>query len=153
MEFQRAYTVDMEMPRYKHWQETGDIDWEYHLWWIEYMQRLRDEGKSVRRIKVVDEPLNDYWKFTYAQTGRLNAAGDATRWCNRQEMSHILVPPTDFYVLDGREVMFLHFGGDLQPSGYTVSENPELVAAATSAFNTAWDFSTPHDDYKPRNDR
>lgn len=149
VEFQREYVSDTQMPRYKLWQDTGKIDWDHHIWWIQYMNSLQIEGKHVRRIKVVDEPLNDYWQFIYEQTGRLNEAGDTTRWCNRKEMTNIFVPPTDFYVLDGSEVIFLHFGGDLKPSGYTASGDSDLVKAASSAFLQLWNVSIPHDDYKP----
>ncbi|WP_189168502.1 DUF6879 family protein [Pilimelia anulata] len=116
---------------------------------MEYMSSLRAAGKDVKRIKVVDEPLNDYWRFTHEQTGRSNEAGDTTRWTNRRNLADCLLPPTDFNILDEAELMLLHFDGALNPAGYSLVSEPRVVEAVTKAFRRARDVAVPHDVYRP----
>ncbi|GGK43098.1 hypothetical protein GCM10010124_39930 [Pilimelia terevasa] len=149
MEFQRYYASDTTQPRYQQWLADGTVDWAYYDEWIPYMEKLRAEGKIVRRIKVVDEPLNDYWRFTYAQVARLDAAGDSTRWLKRRDLVFDLFPANDFYILDGRELLYLHFDAELRPAGFSLVDDAELVEAATRSFARAWNMASPHHEYRP----
>ncbi|GGK07282.1 hypothetical protein GCM10010123_41410 [Pilimelia anulata] len=57
MEFQRYYASDTESDEFSTWAAGGPIDWAADDEWIARIRSMTDEGKDIRRIKVVDEPL------------------------------------------------------------------------------------------------
>nr|WP_189171943.1 DUF6879 family protein [Pilimelia anulata] len=60
-----------------------------------------------------------------------------------------LFPPTDFYVLDGRQLLFRHFDSELRPGGFTLTDDQDSVERTTRSFLRAWELATDHDDYRP----
>jgi hypothetical protein len=51
------------------------------------------------------------------------------------------MPPSDFYLLDDKTAMFLHFTGDGQANGYTVTGAPDVVSLCRTSFQAVWDVS------------
>jgi hypothetical protein len=87
--------------------------------------------------------------FEYDVTEAHNiASGESVRWLSRSQASDLLVPPTDFWVIDGVTV-FNHFDGSGNWVGEEVRDDPGLARRLTEAFDAVWDRATPHDAYRP----
>jgi hypothetical protein len=52
-------------------------------------------GVTVRRARVVSEPVGDYIRYEHACTAQNIAAGEDVRWLPRRLASDLLIPGND----------------------------------------------------------
>ncbi|MGO8892505.1 MAG: DUF6879 family protein, partial [Streptosporangiaceae bacterium] len=101
MEMRDIYTPDD--PDWLDWHAGHRFDPEKR-WasWSGLIRATVARGVSVRRIRLVSEPVTDYVRFEYDVTAAHNlAAGEQVRWLPRHAAAGLLVPCSDFWVLDG----------------------------------------------------
>ncbi|GGK09860.1 hypothetical protein GCM10010123_44720 [Pilimelia anulata] len=150
MELRDFYGVPGDFEAFAQWRRGEPVDNSYLDDWHALVSRLSGEGKSLRRIKVVCEPLGEYHRFSYETIDDIVRAGEPTRWCGRDKLTALRLPATDFYVLDQRTAMFLHYDGQGVVSKRLVTEDPELVRFCRAVFEDVWPLATDHHDYRPR---
>jgi len=118
--------------------------------WQELVRATVVRGVSVRRARIVSEPLSDYIRFEYEVTTELNiAAGEQVRWLPRRQASDVLVPGNDFWVFDDRLVRIHHFDGNGQQTGSELSQDQGLVGLFCGTFGNVWARAVDHSDYRP----
>jgi hypothetical protein len=106
-------------------------------------------GVSVRRARIVSEPVSDYARWEHWLTEPVNiAAGEQVRWLPRRLASTLAVPGNPYWVFDDRVVRFTIFGGDGEVQGSQYSEDAAVVEACRSAFEAVWQLATPHQEYR-----
>ena len=106
-------------------------------------------GVTVRRARIVSEPVSDYVRWEHSLTGPVNvAAGEEVRWLPRRLASTLALPGNPYWVLDDRLVRFTLFSGDGEVLGHQYSEDRAVVEACGSAFETVWGHAVPHEDYQ-----
>jgi hypothetical protein len=149
LEMRDSYGTAVEIPQIARWKAGEPDDFSWLGDWCDLMRRFRDEGKRCRRAKVVSLPLSEYQRWNYSVLAPIVASGEQIRWADRRAVSCLALPPSDFYLLDDKTVMFLHFTGDGQANGYTVTEDPDVVELCRTAFQAVWNLSTPHDEFRP----
>ena len=66
-----------------------------------------------------------------------------------QVVSSIPIPGNDFYVFDGRLVVFLHYAGNGLGTAKTTSTASADIRLCRSAFDAVWELAVPHRDYQP----
>lgn len=121
-------------------------------WWDEWWQLTADtvaRGVSMRRARVVFEPVSEYVRFEYDLTFMNVGAGEDVRWLPRRRASDLVLPGNDFWLFDEETVAFNHFTGDGEFTGMEISDAPELAKLCLSAFASVWDRAVPHEDYRP----
>jgi hypothetical protein len=75
-------------------------------------------GVTVRRARIVSEPVSDYVRWEHSLTEPVNiAAGEQVRWLPRRLASTLAVPGNPYWVFDNRLVRFTLFGGDGEVQG------------------------------------
>src|SRR5215471_19593494 len=78
--------------------------------WFTLVASTVARGVTVRRARLVAEPVTDYIRFEYDVTAAHNlAAGEQVRWLPRRDAAGIMVPCADFWVFDERVVLWNHF--------------------------------------------
>lgn len=112
------------------------------------MRRTTARGVSVRRARIVSEPLSDYSRHSQAGAVVNIAAGEEVRYLPRRHASDIALPGTDFWLIDGRLVRWNHFTGNGTSAGGEMSDDP-AAALCASAFTAAWERAVPYEDYNP----
>ncbi|MGH3154951.1 MAG: DUF6879 family protein, partial [Streptosporangiaceae bacterium] len=119
--------------------------------WLDLVAGLRSRDVQVRRARIVSEPVSEYIRFEYDVTFTNVAGGEEVRWLPRRRASGIALPGNDYWILDGRLVLFNHFTGDgeVAPEGREVSSDPEMVKLCVSAFEAVWERAVPHERYRP----
>jgi hypothetical protein len=118
--------------------------------WYNLMRETTGRGVEVRRARIVSEPVTDYIRFEYDVTSAHNiAAGELVRWLPRHRTSGLVVPPTDFWVLDGEVVVWNHFAGDGAWVGKEYSEDPDVAKVCSTSFEAVWERAVPHEEYQP----
>ncbi|GIG57726.1 hypothetical protein Lfu02_20980 [Longispora fulva] len=149
LETRDAYGTAVELPYMAKWAagERDDLGWLQD--WCTNLRQKRTAGKSMRRARIVSEPLSDYQRWSYSIAHPMVEAGEDIRWVPRRLVSSIAFPGNDFYVFDNRTVMFLIYAGNGLATEKLVSTDPADVQLCRSAFEAAWKLAVPHREYKP----
>jgi hypothetical protein len=127
--------------------EPDDLEWLQ-----DWCSTLRDHvkaGKSVRRARIVSEPLSDYQRWSYSVAHPMVDAGEDIRWVPRSLVSSVALPGNDFYLFDDRLIVFLIYAGNGLSTDKVTSTNPSDIRLCQSAFEAVWKLSIPHSDYQP----
>ncbi|MGH3320025.1 MAG: DUF6879 family protein [Streptosporangiaceae bacterium] len=151
LEMRDHYTPDD--PAFADWRVGKALD-PAQRWrsWFDLVSATVARGVSVRRVRIVSEPVTDYIRFEHTVTGGLNvAAGEQVRWLPRRRAADLLVPGCDLWVFDDSVVIFNHFAGDgSRPSDATERrEDAVLAQRVAGALDTIWKRAIPHEKYKP----
>jgi hypothetical protein len=100
-------------------------------------------GKSVRRARIVSDPLSDYQRWSCSIAYPMVEAGEDIRWVPRRLVSSVTLPGNDFYLFDDRLAVFLLYAGNGLATGKVGSSDPADIRLCRSAFDAAWELSIP----------
>lgn len=153
LEMRDVYATNIERERFRTWLngEPLDPETEAEWWrpWFELMKRNNEAGKTLRRLRIVSEPVTDYIRFEWLDAAQLVRAGEDVRWLPRRNASKLLLPGNDFWMFDRETVAFTHFSGDGHVLDHELTTDSEVVAACAAAFDNAWNIAIPHNEYTP----
>jgi hypothetical protein len=149
LEMRDAYGTAVELPHMAQWAagEPDDLEWLQE--WCAALREHVKVGKSVRRARIVSEPLSDYQRWSYSIAYPMVEAGEDIRWVPRRLVSSIALPGNDYYLFDGRLAVFLLYSGNGLAQGKLSSADPDVIRLCQSAFEAAWKLSIPHREYAP----
>jgi len=119
--------------------------------WHDHVAAAVARGVTVRRARIVSEPLHPYALYEHDLTAGNLAAGEDVRWLPRRQAADLLVPGTDFWVFDDETVLFHHFTGEgqLAADGREHITDPALAKVIANAFEAVWERAIPHAEYDP----
>jgi hypothetical protein len=103
----------------------------------------------VRRARIVSEPLCDYQLWSHSIADSMVDAGEDIRWVPRRLVSAVALPGNDFYLFDGRQIVFLIYDGNGMGTDKLTSTDPADIRLCQSAFDAVWKLSVRHRDYRP----
>jgi hypothetical protein len=146
------YGVTAEADDFREWLETGrlDIDPGSPDWapWVDLVSRATARGVTVRRARIVSEPVTDYIRYEHASTVVNVHAGEQVRWLPRRQASDIALPGNDFWLFDHRVIRWGYFSGSGTLTGHEISEDPAAAKLCADAFDAVWSRAIPHDQYQ-----
>jgi hypothetical protein len=117
--------------------------------WFDLIRETTARGVSVRRARIVSEPVTDYIRFEYDVTADHNIeAGEQVRWLARHNATDLLIPAVDFWTFDDTVVVFNHFDGVGDWVREERRDDSDLAKLLGGAFEAVWDRATPHADYR-----
>ncbi|NUK70464.1 hypothetical protein HRW23_32935 [Streptomyces lunaelactis] len=154
LEMRDAYGVGDEADDFAEWKRTGlrDADPESEYWrpWVDLISRAVARGVTVRRARVVSEPVTDYIRYEHAGTTVNVHAGEQVRWLPRRNASDLLLPGNDLWIFDGTTALFNHFtgNGDWHKPGMELRTEPAIARQCSVAFDAVWQRAVPHSQYK-----
>ncbi|MFE9243488.1 DUF6879 family protein [Nocardiopsis sp. NPDC006938] len=153
-----AYHLEMR-DHYAVAEEQADVErWRVGDWgpeqdarskagWLELMRATAARNVSLRRVRIVSEPVSEYIRFEHEGTPQNLGAGEDIRWLPRQRASSLALPGNDCWIFDGAKVLFNHFTGDGGWVGNEISTEPDVVKLCAQAFASAWNRAVPHGDF------
>ncbi|WP_435172557.1 DUF6879 family protein [Actinacidiphila sp. bgisy145] len=156
LEMRDQYAVGDEAADFERWRATGerDVDPASEYWapWVDLIGRARARGVTVRRARIVSEPVTEYIRYEHAGTPVNVAAGELVRWLPRHHVADLLVPGADLWIFDGETVLFNHFTGDgnWATPDMELTSDPAVVRQSADAFERVWQRAVPHDQYTIR---
>jgi hypothetical protein len=150
LETRDAYGTAVELPHMAQWQAGEPDDLAWLQGWCATVRGHVTAGRTIRRARVVSEPLSEYQRWSHSIANPMVDAGEDIRWVPRRRVSSIGIPGNDYYLVDDRIVIFLHYAGDGLATDRTVSTDPDDLTLCRTAFEAAWKVSTPHRDYRPQ---
>lgn len=152
LEMRDQYGVAAEVDDFRTWLDTGHLDLDPHSpdWapWVALVSQAAARGVSVRRARIVSEPVTDYIRYEHASTVVNVHAGEEVRWLPRRRASDIALPGNDFWLFDAQVIRWGYFSGDGAMVGHDISEDPAAAALCSQAFEVVWNRAIPHDQYK-----
>ncbi|MFE1150813.1 DUF6879 family protein [Streptomyces albidoflavus] len=119
-------------------------------WWNDFHSANASaaaRGVSVRRMRVVSEPVTDYIRFEYACTPQNIAAGEEVRWLTRRNARGLLLPASDLWIFDDRLVRYSIFSGGGAFVEDLLDDDPATVKSYADACELIWKRATPHDEF------
>lgn len=149
VETRDAYGTATELPYMAKWAagEPDDLAWLND--WCDTIRMHVAAGRTLRRARIVSEPLSDYQRWSHSIAHPMVDAGEDIRWIPRRLVSSIAMPGNDYYLIDDELVIFLHYSGDGLSAGMTTSTDPHDIELCSTAFERLWALSIPHSEYKP----
>jgi hypothetical protein len=149
LETRDAYGTSVELPYMAKWAAGEPDDLEWLQGWCATLRGHVESGKSVRRARIVSEPLSEYQRWSYSIAHPMVEAGEDIRWVPRRLISSTALPGNDFYLFDDRLVIFLIYAGDGLATDKIASTDAADIQLCRSAFEAVWKVSIPHSDYQP----
>ena len=149
VETRDAYGTAIELPHMAKWAAGEPDDLEWLQGWCSTVRSHVAAGRTVRRARIVSEPLSDYQRWSHSIAQPMVNAGEDIRWVPRRLVSSIAIPGNDFYLLDDRLVVFLHYAGNGLAVDKVTSVNPAAINLCRSAFDAVWELAVPHNEYQP----
>ncbi len=149
LEMRDAYGTAVELPHMAQWAagEADDLAWLQG--WCATLRKHVKAGRSVRRARIVSEPLSDYQRWSFGIAYPMVEAGEDIRWVSRRLVSSVAVPGNDFYLFDDLLAVFLFYAGNGLAVGMVSSSDPADLRLCRSAFEAVWKLSIPHREYQP----
>nr|WP_030060218.1 MULTISPECIES: DUF6879 family protein [Streptomyces] len=145
----------LDDPEFIAWQAGKRLDpANRESWWRSWLDVVVDatsRGVTMRRLRVVSEPVTDYIRYEYDVTFPNVEAGEDVRWLPRSRAGDLLLPGLDGWVMDEQIVILHHFTGDGQWAGprMEVRTDPALAKQYLAAYEAAWERAIPHAEYQP----
>jgi hypothetical protein len=147
LEMRDAYGTEVELPHMARWAAGEPDDLAWLQGWCGTLREHVKAGRSVRRARVVSEPLSDYQRWSHSIALPMVEAGEDIRWVPRRVVSAIGLPGNDFYLFDDRLAVFLLYAGNGLGVGKVSSADPAVLRLCRSAFEDVWKLSIPHREY------
>lgn len=149
LETRDAYGTAVELPHMAKWAAGEPDDLEWLQGWCDTLREGAKARKSVRRARIVSEPLSDYQRWSFSVAHAMVKAGEDIRWTPRRLVSSIALPGNDFYLFDDRLIVFLLYAGNGLATDRLVSTDAADIQLCRSAFEAVWKLSIPHSEYQP----
>jgi hypothetical protein len=147
LEMRDAYGTAVELPHMAKWMAGEPDDLQWLQGWCGTLRGHVKAGRSVRRARVVSEPLSDYQRWSHSIALPMMEAGEDIRWVPRRLVSSVALPGNDFYLFDDRLAVFLLYAGNGLGVGMFSSADPADRRLCRSAFEAVWKLSVPHREY------
>lgn len=147
LEMRDAYGTAVELPHMAKWLAGEPDDLQWLQGWCDTLRQHVKAGRSVRRARVVSEPLSEYQRWSHSIALPMVEAGEDIRWVPRRLVSSVALPGNDCYLFDDRLAVFLLYAGNGLAVGMLSSAEPADLQLCRSAFEAVWKLSIPHREY------
>lgn len=120
--------------------------------WHDHAREAADPGVTVRRARIISEPVTDYVRYKRDLTPTNLDAGEEVCCLPRRQTGDRALPGGDFRVFDDELVLFQHVGGGGELAAnvreYVVTE-PSRAKSCAEVFEAVRRRAVPHAEYDP----
>ncbi|MFI9616770.1 DUF6879 family protein [Streptomyces sp. NPDC052023] len=152
LELRDDYSLPGEEGPFQSWLNGDDVDYAYLRSWTQLMQQTTGRGMTVRRVRIITEPLSPYIQWEYATTPLNEEAGEIIRWLPRHLLPDGITFPfdrKDWWLYDDQLLAVGHFDQDGRVLGSQIINDPSAVAECARLRDLLWTRAIPHAEYKP----
>ena len=101
---------------------------------LELIAELRDSGRYVGRVHVVDRPLSDYVRYELAVYAENAAAGEDVLIADRSAHPDLSDLAQDFTLFDSETVILFDYDEDGRVRGYRIAEDRRTVERCVTEY-------------------
>ncbi|MFF3617289.1 DUF6879 family protein [Streptomyces sp. NPDC002580] len=152
LELRDDYSVPGEDAPFRNWLSSRDIDHSHLASWTQLVGHCTGRGMTVRRVRVVTEPVTSYVQWEHALTPLNEEAGEDIRWLPRHLLPRTVAFPfdgRDWWLFDDRLLAVGHFDEDGRVLGSQLIGDPDTAMACAALRDQLWTAAIPHINYKP----
>lgn len=152
LELRDDYSVPDEDSPFTSWLRGEMVDYSYMQSWTQLIRRVTEQGKTVRRVRVITEPHSPYIHWEHATTALNEEAGEEIRWLPRHRLPDGVTFPVegnDWWLYDDRLLAVGYFDPEGRVLGSKIIEDPATVAQCVHLRDVLWAAAIPHSEYKP----
>ncbi|MFE4456058.1 DUF6879 family protein [Nocardia tengchongensis] len=115
--------------------------------WRAMVRKTAARGVTMSRVRVVTVPLSDYQRWLLSITHYNVNAGDDIRYVPRNLVPPENMPEDDWWLFDGRLVVFNVTDTDGKPADSVSTTDPGIAAYCRSVKQRLWDLATPYAEF------
>jgi hypothetical protein len=152
LELKDSYGAAYEDAPLSRWLRGQSDDFAWLQPWLERVRRATQSGRTVRRVRVVSEPLTDYIRWEHSVTLHNQEAGEDIRWLPRRLLPEDIALPAggnDWWLFDDELVTVGHFHEDGRVKGSELVTDPGVVSECIRVRDHLWSIAIPHNEYEP----
>jgi hypothetical protein len=123
--------------------EPDDLSWMQA--WLRMVQEAAAEGRRFARVRVVDLPMTDWSRYSYALAEHNVAAGEDIRYVERGHAAGL--PDHDYWLFDSSRLVIMRFDETDRFVGGERIEDPAQIVKANYWRDAAWHKAVPRDDF------
>ena len=144
------YDAPNEREPYTRFLAGKPADWTWREPWQRLVREVRASGRTMQRVHIVSEPLNDYARFQLLHVYPANVeAGEDVRILSREDASG-LVAGGDYWLFDRRTAAVLTYDSAGSVERVELIDDPGLVVSLRGIATLALDLATPLAQYVAR---
>lgn len=152
LEMRDQYAIAKEDEEFNSWRRGERVNWsDRGSWWSPFYQAVSDavaRGITVRRARIVSEPVTEYIRWEHYVTQGNVEAGEHVRWLPRRRASDVALPGNDYWLFDGALSRLHHFSGDGDLIEHELTDDQAVVKLCAEAFEQVWARAIPHAEYE-----
>jgi hypothetical protein len=147
LELHPIYTMPGEVDELRRFRAGEKPPPGYHYGWLDTMAAARSAGKTVRRVRVVRQPLTDYIRYEFDWGFVYNVeAGEDIRVLDLTDHPDPGLPDHDFWMFDDETVVQMLYRPDGTQIGRELLTIPDLDAYLVYQDMT-WQQAVPFREY------
>lgn len=148
LETQTSYGVEQEDDAYRKFLAGDDPGIDWFRPWLDFVTEQTRLGKSIERVRVVDDPPIDYMRFEIALTPHNIRAGEDIRYLPRTVANQLGLPKEDYWLFDDNRLIFERFAEeDGWYLGFEPIEDDNVVKLHVKSFKEAWKHAIAYEEY------
>ena len=141
-EAQAAYQIGIERAAYEAFlagrpRPPAEVGW-WRDWLSQVQRQVREQGKTIRRVRVIDEPPTDYQRFEMWTVPWHVRVGEQIAYLPRRRARALGLPLYDWWLLDDRRLVITRFS----PEGTIISQELDTSPGALSAHRALQHLAT-----------
>jgi hypothetical protein len=115
--------------------------------WLDMLREATAQGRRFARVRVVTLPLTDYSRFGVWCAQFTNGAGEDIRYLPRNKAEAAGLPGHDYWLLDSRVLVRMHFDDRDAFLGGEVIEDAAEIVQHNYWRDAAWHHAVRRDDF------
>ncbi|WP_405969804.1 hypothetical protein OG496_05300 [Streptomyces sp. NBC_00988] len=143
LETRRRYASDESTETYAQYLAEGRVDWDTSTWYCETIGRQTAAGKSVARVRVVDDPATTGQRYLMINAERNTDLGEDIRTLRREDADRLKLGSEDFWIFDSRLVARLNFTDADELTDVELITEPAEVIRYAMLRDAAWHHAVP----------
>jgi hypothetical protein len=123
--------------------EPDDLSWMQA--WLRMVREAAAGGRRFARVRVVDLPMTDWSRYSYALARHNIAAGEEIRYIERGNAAGL--PDEDYWLFDSSKLIVMRFDKSDRFAGGENIEDPAEIVKANYWRDAAWHKAVRRDDF------
>ncbi|MCI3238202.1 DUF6879 family protein [Streptomyces spinosisporus] len=143
LETRRRYASDESTETYAQFLAEGRVDWDMSSWYCETIRRQTAAGKTVARVRLVDDPPTAGQRYLLINAERNTELGEDIRTLRRADADRLKLGNEDFWIFDSRLVARLNFTDADELTDVELITEPAEVIRYAMLRDAAWHHAVP----------
>lgn len=143
LETRRRYASDEATGTYAEFLETGAVSWDFGTWYCRTIRSQIAAGKTVSRVRVVDNPPTAGQRYLMVNAERNAELGEDIQNLWREEA--VQLGDQDFWIFDSRLVALLNFDADDNLVNVELITEPAEVVRYSTLRDAALHDASPYE--------